>query len=392
MRTGLYSAKRDFTGNRFIRGNRYAGVYLYDLYKEYYDELPQEYDSLPDQIVSFLLKNFPNRQVDYKSFAENWKSEFLKSKNNDENVEEFLQTISTVYLVRVKSADCNKIKSGEIQFKNKEDRNNPGIYMDFVIKPGPIDYLKDDPMHCKLWSPSRGKFITTLPSCMPNFTKYEEKVARCKVLLGKAPIIGGMLIGALAVFGAYYFFRDSEPKEAVVEETSSALPFRLIIEDRLNSDGYLSFKPDTVGEFGYKILAPGETTLTEWPQHYTAVDREVVLRPQKSMRIAVFGQTDKDHFAAQEFYFDYPEFVEAAILSDRHEFLGPLLNNTGTHPLTIDYGGGIVERGEEINDDVLRTRVRRDLTVDSAAPYWYDPDLTSEVYSPLKYIRLKRRK
>ena len=247
-------------------------------------------------------------------------------------------------------------------------------------------------MHCKLWSPSRGKFITTLPSCMPNFTKYEEKVARCKVLLGKAPIIGGMLIGALAVFGAYYFLRGSEPKEAVVEETSSALPFRLITEDHLSSDGYLKFVADTVGEFGYKILKDDAWPLTSWPAEYEKVDVSVTLRPQKSMRIAVFGQTDKDNFAVQEFNFDYPEFVEAAILSDRHEFLGHLLSNTDSHPLTIDYGGGIVESGEEINDDVLRTRVRRDLTVDSVAPYWYDPDLTSEVYSPLKYIRLKRRK
>lgn len=389
MRTGLFTRYREGVGKVW---RIEAGVYLYDLYKEYYDELPEEYSSLPHDIACFLCNNFPSRKEDYKTFAENWKAEFLKTKENDENVEEFLQTISTVYLVRVKSADCNKTKSGEIKFRTKEDRNNPDRYMDFVIKSGPVDFPQDDPMHCKLWSPSRGKLITTLPTCIPNFREYEVDKEYRQNLLRKAPIIGACLIGALAVFGgAYYFFRGSEPKEAVVEETSSALPFRLIIEDRLNSDGYLSFRPDTVGEFGYKILAPGETTLTEWPQHYSAVDREVVLRPQKSMRIAVFGQTDKDNFAVQEFNFDYPEFVEAAILSDRHEFLGPLLNNSSTHPLTIDYGGGIVERGEEINDDVLRTRVRRDLTVDSVAPYWYDPDLTSEVYSPLKYIRLKRR-
>lgn len=264
--------------------------------------------------------------------------------------------------------------------------------MDFIIKPGPIDFPVDDPMDCNIWSPSRGTLIQKLPICVPDFTKYEEEKARRKSILRNSAIIGYFLIAALVVISVPFFLPQSGPKEPVVEETSSALPFRLITEDRLNSDGYLSFSPDTVGEFGYKILAPGETTLTEWPQHYTAVDREVVLRPQKSMRIAVFGRSDDSHFAAQEFNFDYPEFVEAAILSDRHEFLGPLLNNTGTHPLTIDYGGGIVERGEEINDDVLRTRVRRDLTVDSVAPYWYDPDLTSEVYSPLKYIRLKRRK
>ena len=391
MRTGLFT--------RYIEDAEKvwrieAGVYLYDLYKEYYDELPEEYSSLPHDIACFLVNNRPGLGGNYKAFSENWKSEFLKAKNNDENVEEFLQTINTVYLVKIYKADCIKTKSGEIKFKNKEDRNNPGKYMDFVIKPGPVDFPKDDPMFCHLWSPSRGQLIPCVQrTCIPDFTKYEEEKARRKAILRKAPIIGACLIGALAVFGgAYYFFRGSEPKEAVVEETSSALPFRLITEDRLNSDGYLSFSPDTVGEFGYKILAPGETTLTEWPQHYTAVDREVVLRPQKSMRIAVFGRSDDSHFAAQEFNFDYPAFVEAAILSDRHEFLGPLLNNTGTHPLTIDYGGGIVERGEEINDDVLRTRVRRDLTVDSVATYWYDPDLTSEVYSPLKYIRLKRRK
>ncbi len=350
----------------YIRHNadktRFAGFRLPPVYEDYYADLPEGCD-LDSRLLDFLLG--------FSGMPEYWRDTFVKSfptQQERDDALEFVQTVSHVYLYHT---DWRK--------------NSPWMGVFYICEGNPEVSVDEK---TKTVTAKWNDMTVTLPD------KGSENP---KPSWWTPWRIGFVAALSLILAASAAIILLSGNKE--LEEPALA-PIVLDVEDRLTDDGWLGLYPDSTLEMVYCEFPLNESAdLSHWPAHARPITDSVYIWPENDSRIVVYARDaagDSTRFTASEYVFDLRRFAEAALITDKRHIVDMLMPNSLMNPLTVDYGGGIVERRSEINMDVLASRIRNDLYIDSIATgtdYSLSNFLTGHRshYPIIKHLWLKSR-